>query len=148
MPVHNVFKNDKFFLDRSFHRNDEYMEVKTLAKVEVSVLSILEKIKDNGGQTAVFTQTLIPSGDLSFQVSAMSDGNNEPDQEEHNEDTEHEAMVKVNILIHPEKGSKRSSMILGGKKKRRKLKTRVEEYLSMCVRKFSFYITISASMFV
>ena len=37
---------------------------------------------------------------------------------------------------------------LGGKKKRRKLKAKVEEYLSMCVRKFSFYITISASMFV
>ena len=75
------------------------MEVKTLAKVEVSVLNILEKIKDNGGQTAVFTQTLVPHGDLSFQVSAMSDGNLEPDPEEHTEDTEHEAMVKVNILI-------------------------------------------------
>ena len=74
------------------------MEVKTLAKVEVSVLSILEKIKDNGGQTAVFTQKLVPHGDLSFQVSAMSDGNHEPDQEEHTEDTEQEAMVKVNIL--------------------------------------------------
>ena len=75
------------------------MEVKTLAIVEVSVLSILEKIKDNGGQTAVFTQKLVPHGDLSFQVSAMSDGNHEPDHEEHTEDTEHEAMVKVNILI-------------------------------------------------
>ena len=73
--------------------------IKTLAKVEVSVLSILEKIKDNGGQTAVFTQKLVPNGDLSFQVSAMSDGNHEPDHEEHTEDTEQEAMVKVNILI-------------------------------------------------
>ena len=75
------------------------MEVKTLAKVEVSVLSILEKIKDNGGQTVVFAHKLVPNGDLSFQVSAMSDGNNDPDHEEHTEDTEHEAMVKVNILI-------------------------------------------------
>ena len=73
------------------------MEVKTLAKVEVSVLSILEKIKDNGGQTVVFSQKLVPNGDLSFQVSAMRDGNNDPDHEEHTEDNE--VMVKVNILI-------------------------------------------------
>ena len=75
------------------------MEVKTLAKVEVSVLSILEKIKDNGGQTVVFAQKLVPNGDLSFQVSAMSDGNNDPDHEEHTEDPDNEVMVKVNILI-------------------------------------------------
>ena len=73
------------------------MEVKTLAKVEVSVLSILEKIKDNGGQTVVFSQKLVPNGELSFQVSAMRDGNNDPDHEEHTEDNE--VMVKVNILI-------------------------------------------------
>ena len=74
------------------------MEVKKLAQVEISVLSILEKIKDNGGQTVVFSQKLVPNGELSFQVSAMRDGNNEPDHEEHTEDNE--VMVKVNILMY------------------------------------------------
>ena len=64
-----------------------------LAIAEVPVLSIQERIRDNGGQTAVFSQELRPNGQLSFQVLAMS--HDDDDHEEHAEETDHSVMVKV-----------------------------------------------------
>ena len=80
-------------LSRSIFKNDEYLESKVLAIAEVPVLSIQERIKDNGGQTAVFSQELRPTGQLSFQVLAMS--HDDDDHEEHAEESDHSVMVKV-----------------------------------------------------
>ena len=71
----------------------EDVEVKkTLAIAEVPVLSIQEWIKDNGGQMAVCSQKLEPTGDLSFQVFAM---NNDDDHGDNTEETDHSVMAKV-----------------------------------------------------
>ena len=81
------------FISRSIFKTEEYLESKVLAIGEVPVLSIQERIKDNGGQTAVFSQELRPNGQLSFQVLAMS--HDDDDHEEQAEETDHSVMVKV-----------------------------------------------------
>ena len=101
------------FLSSSIFKNEEYLESKVLAIAEVPVLSIQERINDNGGQTAGFSQELRPNGQLSFQVLAMS--HDDDDHEEHAEETDHSVMVKVGGKVK-EGWVKIFDQLIGGEK--------------------------------
>ena len=87
---------------RSISKNGEDIKFQILASAEIPILCIPEKIENNGGQMSVISEKLDPGGGVSFQVSAMRDGNSEVTDREEDaaEETDHEDVLNKVLVTN------------------------------------------------